>query len=434
MSDVAVRVEGLGKRYRIGAAQQRSTTAREAITHFASAPLRNLQRLRRLTSFREEDEADTIWALRDVSFELARGQALGVIGQNGAGKSTLLKILSRITRPTRGRATVRGRVGSLLEVGIGFNPELTGRDNIYLNGSILGMDRAYIRQRFEEIVEFAGVEKFIDTPVKRYSSGMYVRLAFAVAAHLEPEILIVDEVLAVGDAAFQRKCLGKMSSVAGEGRTVLFVSHNLNAIESLCHRAIFLENGCVSSDGDSHEVVTNYLRDISSFVTDQYWPDIENAPGNDKVRLHRASLRPLQGTPRDLIRVDTDLVLEFEYWNLNPRVRLGLSLHVRTLETTLAFTSVSECAPQGQGLQSSLSLNRHILQVPGGLLNDEGYRIEFMVVDEDANLVYKHPDLLIFSVHNLIEAGAVWHGKWGGVVRPTLHWHSECISAGPAML
>src|SRR3972149_4465824 len=243
MSDIAIRVENLGKQYKIGAQIDRYRTLRDSIVAAARWPTRLLRG--------ERTPADNyIWALNEVSFEVRKGEVLGVIGRNGAGKSTLLKILSRVTEPSRGFASIHGRVGSLLEAGTGFPPELAGRENIALNGAILGMRRAEIERKFDEIVEFSGVEKFIDTPVKRYSSGMYLRLAFAVAAHLEPEILVVDEVLAVGDAEFQRKCLGKMSNAAQEGRTVLFVSHNMSAITSLCGRALWLEGGSLNAFAD----------------------------------------------------------------------------------------------------------------------------------------------------------------------------------------
>ncbi len=253
MSDIAVRVENLGKMYCIGRAQQRHDTLRDAIAA-------GLGSLRPGSTSHEE----TIWALKDVSFEVRRGEVLGVIGRNGAGKSTLLKILSRITEPTTGRAEIHGRVGSLLEVGTGFHPELTGRENIYLNGAILGMRRTEIARGFDEIVAFAEIDKFLDTPVKHYSSGMYVRLAFAVAAHLDPEILLVDEVLAVGDARFQERCLGKMGQVAQAGRTVLFVSHNLASIQTLCPRVILLQGGCASDDGGADQVIANYLGQMHS--------------------------------------------------------------------------------------------------------------------------------------------------------------------------
>ncbi|MDX1687330.1 MAG: ABC transporter ATP-binding protein [Candidatus Promineifilaceae bacterium] len=255
MSDVAIRVEALSKRYRIGRREERPDTLREALMAVLKAPW---QRLRRggASSHREQD---TIWALRDVSFEVKRGEVLGVIGRNGAGKSTLLKLLSQITEPTRGRAEIHGRVGSLLEVGTGFHQELTGRENVYLSGAVLGMTRSEIDEKFDEIVAFSGVEKFIDTPIKRYSSGMKVRLGFAVAAHLDPEILLVDEVLAVGDATFQKKCLGKMDSITNEGRTVLFVSHNMAMIKKLCSRAVLLDEGEVREIGPTDAVVERYL-------------------------------------------------------------------------------------------------------------------------------------------------------------------------------
>ncbi|MEM1207089.1 MAG: ABC transporter ATP-binding protein [Acidobacteriota bacterium] len=260
MTGVAIRAEGLGKRYRIGLIEQRPDTLLGTAMSWLASPLENYRRLRRLSRFDAgEDAPDIIWALRDVSFDVSHGEVLGLIGRNGAGKSTLLKVLSRITEPSAGRAVIQGRVASLLEVGTGFHPELTGRENVYLNATVLGMSKAEVDRKFDEIVAFAEVATFIDTPVKRYSSGMTVRLAFAVAAHLEPEILLVDEVLAVGDAAFQRKCLGKMQDIAGEGRTVLFVSHNLGSVRQLCDRCLLLEGGRVEADGDPSAVIDEYL-------------------------------------------------------------------------------------------------------------------------------------------------------------------------------
>jgi len=253
MSDVVVRVDKISKRYRIGGKQERYKTFREAIVQTVRAPFRRL-------SAKHDDLSNTFWALNDVSFEVKRGEVLGIIGRNGAGKSTLLKILSRITEPTTGAIYLKGRVGALLEVGTGFHPELTGRENIYLSGTILGMTRAEVTRKFDEIIDFAGVEQFIDTPVKRYSSGMGLRLGFAVAAHLEPEILVVDEVLAVGDADFQKKCLGKMSEVAGQGRTVLFVSHNMDAVRNLCGRVVWLENGKLKIDTNVFSAIESYLK------------------------------------------------------------------------------------------------------------------------------------------------------------------------------
>jgi lipopolysaccharide transport system ATP-binding protein len=244
MNDVAIQIRGLGKRYRLGGARKGYKTLRESIVAAALAPFRHFS-----AASKAENGEGVFWALKDVNFDVGQGEVIGVIGRNGAGKSTLLKVLSRITDPTEGEIDINGRVGSLLEVGTGFHPELTGRENVYLNGAILGMRRAEITRRFDEIVEFAEVERFLDTPVKYYSSGMYMRLAFAVAAHLEPEILVVDEVLAVGDMQFQKKCMGKMESVAAAGRTVLFVSHNIGAIRTLCQRVVWLESGRLKMAG-----------------------------------------------------------------------------------------------------------------------------------------------------------------------------------------
>jgi lipopolysaccharide transport system ATP-binding protein len=287
MTSIAIRTEMLGKRYRIGVLAERPRTLREAITLAMSAPVRNFRQLRGAASPSAGDGLDLIWALRDVSFEVQEGEVVGIIGRNGAGKTTLLKLLCRITEPTTGFADIYGRVGSLLEVGTGFHHELTGRDNIYLSGSILGMDRGYIDRRFDEIVQFAAIESFLDTPVKRYSSGMYLRLAFAVAAHLEPEVLIVDEVLAVGDAEFQKKCLGKMDTVAREGRTVLFVSHNLDAIQRLCSRSILLERGTLIADGPTSTVVTRYMSSTAVGLAPGTWIDLSGAArrGTGAVRV-----------------------------------------------------------------------------------------------------------------------------------------------------
>lgn len=269
MTKPAIKVEGLWKEYVVGSAQQTHSTFYDLLSHSLKAPFNRLRNLGGTS-----DEANQFWALRDVNFEVQPGEVLGIIGRNGAGKSTLLKILSRITAPTRGRVTVQGRMASLLEVGTGFHPELSGRENIFLNGAILGMSRVDIRRKFDEIVAFAEIEKFIDTPVKRYSSGMYVRLAFAVASHLEPDVLVVDEVLAVGDIEFQRKCLGKMQDVSGSGRTVLFVSHNMNAIQILCSKALMLDKGAVLLSGEIDQVVGRYLENIEHTVG-----VVENASG-----------------------------------------------------------------------------------------------------------------------------------------------------------
>ncbi|MFU8773615.1 MAG: ABC transporter ATP-binding protein, partial [Anaerolineales bacterium] len=313
MTDLAIRVENLGKQYRIGVEREQYQTLRDSLAAAITAPLRGAKSLLRSSDGGQSQPSDRIWALRDVSFEVQRGQILGIIGRNGAGKSTLLKILSRVTEPTEGLAEIRGRVGSLLEVGTGFHPELTGRENIYLNGAILGMKRTEIDQKFDEIVGFSEVEKFIDTPVKRYSSGMYLRLAFAVAAHLEPEILVVDEVLAVGDAEFQRKCLGKMTDVAQEGRTVLFVSHNMSAILRLTEETLLLDQGHLVLRAPTAEVVDAYISENFSKTGERYWDA-------DEIPAQAAPFRPISfkvcdiyGRVVDTVRSTEPVHLEVEY-------------------------------------------------------------------------------------------------------------------------
>ena len=282
MSDVVIRVENLSKKYIIGhQKQERYTSFRDVLSNGAKSLWQGLTSDRKANS---DDLSEEFWALKDVSFEIKQGDRVGIIGRNGAGKSTLLKILSRITEPTSGKISIKGRVASLLEVGTGFHPELTGRENIYLNGAILGMDRSEIKKKFDEIVAFAEVEKFLDTPVKRYSSGMYVRLAFAVAAHLEPEILIVDEVLAVGDAQFQKKCLGKMEDVGKEGRTLLFVSHQMAALQNLCQRSIWLDQGQALSDDTTQEVVSKYIN-CSTGLSRISLRDRKDRKGDGKIRF-----------------------------------------------------------------------------------------------------------------------------------------------------
>lgn len=312
MSNYAVRVENLSKKYKIGKLQHRNDTLRDAIMTGLNAPANWLRR----NGHRQNAEAkDTLWALKDVSFDITHGEVVGIIGRNGAGKSTLLKILSQITEPTRGRAIIDGRVGSLLEVGTGFHDELTGRENIYLNGAILGMRKAEIERKFDEIVDFSGVEQFLDTPVKRYSSGMKVRLAFSVAAHLEPEILMVDEVLAVGDAEFQKKCLGKMGNVAQSGRTVLFVSHNMAAVQALCQRALVIRQGKLAFDGIVDDGIKNYL----SYLTDTATRAFDHNPersGNGWVQLTQVRALNASGQSSEYLIAGQPASFEFFYRNI----------------------------------------------------------------------------------------------------------------------
>lgn len=340
MSDTVICVENLGKKYVIGQQQQeRYTALRDVLANKA----KGITQVFNPKAKRQRPNSEEFWALKDVSFEVKRGDRIGIIGRNGAGKSTLLKILSRITEPTEGRISIKGRVASLLEVGTGFHPELTGRENIYLNGAILGMSKVDIRRQFDEIVAFAEVEKFLDTPVKRYSSGMYVRLAFAVAAHLEPEILIVDEVLAVGDAAFQKKCLGKMEDVAEkEGRTVLFVSHQMAAIENLCSRTVFLKSGQLIFDADTQITIKFYLQDLETNTKNTTIASLRRS-GNGKVILTNFSLEDKQGNSLIAASSGEDLILVFSY-KVNEKekvknVSLGFSIHDMMGNTISIFYS-----------------------------------------------------------------------------------------------
>ena len=416
LRDIAVSVRGLSKSYSIAKNAAKHTTAGEALMHKLRHPF-------------AREERETFWALNDVSFDIQKGDVVGIIGRNGAGKSTLLKILSRITEPTTGRIDLYGRVGSLLEVGTGFHAELTGRENIFLNGAILGMSRAEIARQFDAIVDFSGVAQFLDTPVKRYSSGMYVRLAFAVAAHLNPEILIVDEVLAVGDAFFQKKCLGKMHDVAEkEGRTVLFVSHNMTAVQSLCSRVIWMDKGSLQSDGPTRQVVATYAKKSFSTNTEKVWNEINGAPGNDSVRLRRLCVRPTKGDFGDVITVRTPLTLEFEYWNRQPETRLNLSLHVFNEDGIRVFNTGPVREPSWQGKPFPVGLFRSTCYIPGDLLNDGTHRIQLLIVKDSSSVIFDYDEALVFEVLDTPDFRSTYHGRWEGAVRPILEWTTEIIS------
>ena len=415
---VVIRVENLSKKYIIAHQKQGADnyiTLRDVLTSKIkrlSEKLGNLS-MRKAESnpYREE-----FWALKDVSFEVNQGDRIGIIGKNGAGKSTLLKVLCRITEPTKGRVSLKGRVASLLEVGTGFHQDLTGRENIYLNGAILGMRKKEIKRKFDEIVDFAEVEKFLDTPVKRYSSGMYVRLAFAIAAHLEPEILIVDEVLAVGDAQFQKKCLGKMEDVSTrEGRTVLFVSHNMAALNNLCTRAIWLNEGRIIKQGNADQVVSNYLQNGTTMFLEQKWEDCKNAPGNEKVRLHLVGIIPEQKNQDGHIALSTSFNMEFEFWNFISNTRLNFNLALYNSEGVCVLVSCSD------SFSASVGIVKGRCYFPAKLLNDGVYHIRIMIVQNESVVLYSHHDALIFEVHDT-ERNGNWYGKWPGIVRPSLRW------------
>lgn len=417
MSDIAIRVENLSKLYHIGRTRQRHDTLRDAVVDLGqrlSGRFRNPQ-----SAIPNQQSADEFWALKDVSFEVKRGEVVGIIGRNGAGKSTLLKILSQITEPTSGRAEIHGRVASLLEVGTGFHPELTGRENIYLNGAILGMRREEITRQFDEIVAFTEIEKFLDTPVKRYSSGMYVRLAFAVAAHLEPEILLVDEVLAVGDAAFQKKALGKMSDVVAKGRTVLFVSHNMTAVKSLCQSAILLRKGNLICVDKAHTVVNSYLSTDQQTILEKTWDTVEIAPGNDELKVKSIEIIPTQTTKTALLTVETPFDVCFQFWCLKS-VAFNLSMHVKLASGETVFTSPSsevECKPGEVKLTC---------RIPGNLMNDGFYTVTVIVVKESKG-AFMVTDGVTFEIHDIERTGH-WWGRRPGVVRPTLTWQYDLAS------
>jgi lipopolysaccharide transport system ATP-binding protein len=346
MNDAVIQVTNLGKRYRIGARQEANKTLAETLTQSVGASLRTARRLFRRVEIRRED--DLIWALKEVSFEVRQGEVVGIIGRNGAGKSTLLKILSRITIPTEGRAIFRGRIGSLLEVGTGFHPELTGRENVYLNGAILGMRKAEIDRKFDEIVAFSEIDQFIDTPVKHYSSGMYVRLAFAVAAHLEPEILLVDEVLAVGDAAFQKKCLGKMGDVAQGGRTVLFVSHNMAAVQQLCPRTIVLADGRVFLDDATGAAIPRYLRSLENLVNKDLLFDLprELTSWGNKARISKVDVVDHEGNPCSNLQLGLPFYVDVEFVCLEDLQDVAVVVGIDTLLNVYVTTASSEEAQQ----------------------------------------------------------------------------------------
>ena len=418
-----VRVENLSKQYRLGVKGPAYDTLRESIVEAVRAPFKRLGRSN------GAGNRETIWALKDVSFEVEPGEVVGIIGSNGAGKSTLLKTLSRITEPTKGKVELYGRLASLLEVGTGFHPELTGRENIYLNGAMLGMKRVEIDRKFDEIVEFSELEKFLDTPVKRYSSGMYMRLAFAVASHLEPEILVVDEVLAVGDAQFQKKCLGKMSNVAAQGRTVLFVSHNMIAIQSLCQQVIWLDHGKVLKYGTANAVVGDYLTSGNApGQLEEVWNDAATAPGNETVRLHRVRIQPKdEARSDDFLTRRTPFLIEIEYWNLVPGARLHLALHLYTEQNIIAFSTGNGYEVAAKDEYTAAGLFRATCYVPGELLNTGLHRFVILMVRDSNSIIYRHESAVAFEILDIDARDVGSYGREPGVVQPALRWTTKHI-------
>lgn len=432
-----IKVENLGKQYRIDTSGRKAsyTTLRDALAGAVRTPLKTLQQRK------ERLEGELVWALKNIGFEVQPGEAVGIIGHNGAGKSTLLKILSRITEPTTGRVELYGRVASLLEVGTGFSTELTGRENVYLNGAILGMSRAEIGRKFEEIVAFSEVEKFIDTPVKFYSSGMYLRLAFAVAAHLEPEILIVDEVLAVGDASFQKKCLGKMQDAGQEGRTVLFVSHNMASVTRLCQRVILLGEGTVLQDGSPHEVVGKYLGAETGTTAVREWPNLSKAPGNDVVRLCAVRVRAEDGQVTDAVDIRKPVGIEVEYQVLKPGPVLVPNLHFYNEDGVYAFVA-SDSGPAWRGKPRPEGRYVSTAWVPGNLLSEGTLFVGAAVSTMNPVTVhFDERDAVAFQVVDSLDGDSArgdYAGPMPGVVRPLLNWttrfsQNSLGSSGPSV-
>lgn len=412
---IRIRVEGISKQYRLG--EVGTGTLSHDLNRIWHKMRGKEDPYRQITESNDrtiEGDSGYVWALEDVNFEVAQGEVLGIIGKNGAGKSTLLKILSKVTGPTKGKIKINGRIAALLEVGTGMHPELTGKENIYLNGAILGMTRREIDTKFQEIVDFSGIAKYINTPFKRYSSGMRVRLGFAVAAFLEPEILIVDEVLAVGDAEFQRKAIGKMKEVSSGGRTVLFVSHNLEAVKNLCNRAILMEHGKVKSIGSPQEIIDEYLKKGNDLTWGNSW-ETHDSPGNSHLRILECGIRlPNNADGYSLITVRTsfDVLFEFELFEA---VHLNLSLHLyaATGECVFACTTPIPTTILEPGIHQA------VCRFPGDLLNTGIYTINCMFVKDATTILFNLEDQIVFEVNEDREKSE-WHGKFPGVVRPKL--------------
>lgn len=427
MSNYVIKTENLGKSYMIGhqSERQQYTALRDVISNKAKelwSRVRNPQ-------YYTHQNVEEFWALNDINLEVKDGDRLGVIGRNGAGKTTLLKVLSRITEPTAGRAIIRGRIASLLEVGTGFHPELTGRENVYLNGSILGMSRQEIKRKFDEIVNFSGVEQFIDTPVKRYSSGMYVRLAFAVAAHIEPEILIVDEVLSVGDAEFQKRAIGKMEDVTKDGRTVIFVSHNLASVSLLCNRALLLNQGTIMEEGTPDLIINNYLENRSVSNSIYEWDDPETAPGNDVLRLRSAKILSSKGEVSSEIDIKDEFSIEITYWNLKNDTRMWAAIHVFNIMNVLVLTSSNTPSetlnidplwdsPQPKGIYKT------VCQIPKRLLNASTYFVNIAVGINTTDVIAHEERLLEFDIYDTITQVQKIGKSHNSVIRPQLEWET----------
>ena len=425
----AIRVHGVSKRYHLGRGRGAgSGTLRDALSDAVPVLVQRMRGVRKRT----DETNGEFWALRDISFDVNHGERVALIGRNGAGKSTLLKIISRITEPTSGWVGMKGRVASLLEVGTGFHPELSGRENIFLNGAILGMSRAEIRARFDEIVEFAEVERFLDVPVKRYSSGMHVRLAFAVAAHLDPEILLVDEVLAVGDAQFQAKCLGKMKDVSRSGRTILFVSHNMAAVRALCERAVLLAEGFVLEDGPAASVTGRYSSAARGSTTERCWDVPGSAPRNATTILHGVAIRTADGRDAPELAIDQAFRIEIDFEVVISGSSMGVTAILRDAEGHPVFGSIGNREPAYYGRPMAAGHYRSSCLVPANLLNDGLHVLSLILFGPSFSDAIHVEDALAFHLADSPALRNDFFGKWEGAVRPALEWTTTLVRPADA--
>ena len=429
--DVAIKVQNISKRYRIGSIEQKHDTLVGKTISLLKSPFKNYLNIRKLTAFKNNLDSDILWALKDINFEIKRGEILGLIGGNGAGKSTLLKILSKIVYPTSGNISTSGKIGSLLEVGTGFHPDLTGRENVYLNGTLLGMSKKDVDYKFESIVDFSGIEKHIDTPVKRYSSGMKVRLAFAVAAHLEPEILLIDEVLAVGDADFQKKCLGKMDEISKQGRTIIFVSHSMPAILRLCTRVILLEKGKLISDGKPNDIVLRYLNKDNKVSFKKFWNNSKFQPGNEFVKL--CSVEAITLGNEDTtggFDITKKIGIQITYKIISEKYVITPNISVFNDRYDLIFNAIDTQKRD----RVKVGNYKSIAWIPGNFLSEGKIYIDVLLISMSHKISIRHiqeEKIISIDVVDYGNSGSAkgdFTGEWGGFVRPLLNWDNHFSS------
>lgn len=414
---IAIKFENISKEYRLGLVT--TQTLSHDLNRWWKMNIRGKDdpylKIGEVNDRATKGVSDYVWALKDINFEVQQGDVLGIIGKNGAGKSTLLKILSKVTAPTTGTIKARGRIASLLEVGTGFHPEMTGRENIFMNGAIMGMTKAEIKSKLDEIVDFSGVERYLDTPVKRYSSGMTVRLGFSIAAHLEPEILVVDEVLAVGDAEFQKKAIGKMQDISkGDGRTVLFVSHNMLSVKSLCNKGVILENGCITKmDSNIEQLIFNYTSNLLVNIDcERKWTEIENAPGSNLFKISAINISNRYSSKK-IFTLDDDIEISIIFWSLKNGINLSLSVEIFTFDFECVFKTTSNI------IQTDKEVYPSTLIIPKHFLNQNMYIVDLYFIRNENSIEFEYKNILQFEVVETQREGN-YHGKWIGITRPIL--------------